>query len=91
VLPIISKVIFWMAALRLLSGSIEILAGLLILKMNAIDKALIINSSLALVGPIIFLTTTTIGLVGIAGKISLWKIFIILTGIAMILIGVRSK
>ncbi len=57
------KAIIGMASLRLLSGSLEIIVALLILKVNQVDKALIYNSGLALVGPMILLATTTMGMV----------------------------
>ncbi len=89
--PVIEKAILGMALLRILSGSIEISVALLILKYNNIEKALVLNSSLALVGPIILILTTTVGLMGIAEKISYIKIFWIFSGVAMILYGVRSN
>jgi hypothetical protein len=85
------KAVVGMALLRVLSGSIEILAALLILKANEVQKALIINSSLALVGPLIFIATTTIGLVSIAHKVSFAKLLWIITGIAFIFIGIKSR
>ncbi|KQL49163.1 hypothetical protein AN963_05165 [Brevibacillus choshinensis] len=84
------KAIVGMAALRILSGSIEILAALLILKVNEVEKALVINSGLAIVGPIVLITTTTIGLLGMSDRISYAKIAWILVGISCILIGVRK-
>ncbi|MTT32627.1 DUF2619 domain-containing protein [Terrilactibacillus sp. BCM23-1] len=85
------KAVLGMATLRFLSGSIEIIAAILMLKVNQIDKALVINSSLAIVGPLILIATTSIGLIGIADKISFIKILWIFTGIAFILYGVRSS
>ncbi|WP_318502673.1 YqhV family protein [Bacillus sp. T3] len=85
------KAILSMSLLRILSGSIEIMVALLFLKYNNIEKALVLNSSLALVGPIILILTTTIGLVGIAEKISFIKILWIFTGVAFILYGVKSS
>lgn len=90
-LSIVEKAIVGMTLLRMVSGSIEIFVAFLILKSNSIEKALVLNSSLALVGPIILILTTTIGLFGIAEKISLIKIFWIFSGVALILYGVRSN
>lgn len=84
------KAIIGMASLRLISGTIEVLAALWILRLNQVDKALIVNSGLALVGPIVLLTTTTIGLVGLAEKINVMKMLIIFAGVALIFIGVRK-
>ncbi|MGN7468802.1 YqhV family protein [Brevibacillus sp. SAFN-007a] len=84
------KAIMGMAALRMLSGSIEILAALFILKVNQVEKALLINSGLAIVGPVILISTTTIGLLGMSDRVSFAKIAWILLGISCILIGVRK-
>lgn len=87
----IEKAILGMALLRILSGSIEICAAILMLKLNSIEKALIVNSSLALVGPVILILTTTIGTLGIVEKISYMKMLWIFLGVSFILIGVKSQ
>ena len=87
---IIEKVVLGMALLRILSGSIELFAAILMIKFNSIEKALMINTSLALVGPIILILTTTIGLLGIVGNISFAKILWIFLGVGFIFIGVKS-
>lgn len=87
----INKVVLAMGMLRLFSGSIEIFAALLMLRLNQIDKALVVNSSLALVGPMILIATTTIGLVGISDKLSLGKFAWVVTGVACLLIGILKK
>jgi len=84
------KAILGMAFLRIFSGSLEILVALIILKLNNVEKALVINSSLALIGPLILITTTSIGLIGMADKISFTKIIWVFIGIAFILYGVKS-
>jgi hypothetical protein len=84
------KIVMVMAALRIFSGSIELFAAFLMLKFNSIEKALIVNSSLALVGPTILIITTAVGLSGIAEDVSFSKIFLIFLGITLILYGVKS-
>ncbi|WP_027417734.1 YqhV family protein [Aneurinibacillus terranovensis] len=86
----LEKAIIGMALLRLLSGSIEIVAALLIIRLNEVEKALLVNSALAIVGPIVLLTTTTIGLIGLADRISMWKIIWIFAGIACIFVGLKK-
>jgi putative exporter of polyketide antibiotics len=86
----LEKAIIGMASLRLLSGTLEILAALFIIKVNEVEKAMLINSSLALVGPPVLLLTTTIGLIGMADRISVAKILWIFIGVACIFIGVRK-
>ncbi|MCQ6279122.1 DUF2619 domain-containing protein [Bacillus sp. EB600] len=87
----IEKVVLAMGLLRILSGSIEISVAFLMLKLNSIEKALLLNSSLVLVGPIILILTTSIGLSGIAGEISYVKILLVFCGIGLILYAVLSK
>lgn len=87
---IIEKAVLGMASLRIISGTIEITAAILMLKFNSVEKALMVNSSLALIGPIILILTTTIGLLGIVEKISYIKIFLIFIGVSCILIGAKS-
>ncbi|WP_035297956.1 YqhV family protein [Brevibacillus thermoruber] len=84
------KAILGMAALRMMSGTLELLAALLILKVNQVEKALLINSSLAIVGPLVMLTTTTVGLIGMSDRISFAKIAWIFLGVVCIFIGVRK-
>jgi hypothetical protein len=88
---LLNKVVLTMGLLRLLSGSIELFAALLMLRLNQIDKALIVNSSLALVGPIILIATTTVGLVGLSDKLSYGKFVWVLAGVTCLLVGILKK
>ncbi|WP_068785162.1 YqhV family protein [Paenibacillus phocaensis] len=87
----LDKFVTSMAALRIFSGTIEILAALLMLKLGRVDKALAVNSALAFVGPTILLVTTSIGLAGIADKLSWGKMVWIGCGVACLLIGILKK
>lgn len=87
----INKVVLAMSTLRLMSGSIEILAALFMIRLNQIDKALVVNSSLALVGPVVLMVTTAIGLVGLADKLSPSRFLWVTTGVACLLIGILKK
>lgn len=87
----IEKTLLLMIILRLLSGSIEITAAMLMLKFNDLEKAFYINSLLALVGPFILIVTTTIGIVGLAEKIPLTKSICLVGGILLILFSLKSK
>ncbi|WP_437178076.1 YqhV family protein [Heyndrickxia coagulans] len=88
---LIEKYVLSMAALRLISGMIEISAAILMLKYNQVEKALVINSSLAIVGPVVLITTTAIGVIGISNKISFAKMLWILAGVGCILYGIKSN
>lgn len=87
----VDKFVVSMASLRMLSGSIEIIAAVLMLRFMQVEKALLINTGLAFVGPLILLTTTTIGLVGMADKLSMSKMLWILVGVSCIFFGILKK
>lgn len=87
----IDKFVLGMASLRVLSGSIEIIAAVLMLRYMQVEKALLINSGLALVGPMVLLLTTTIGLVGMADKLSASKMLWILAGVSCIFYAILKK
>ncbi|MEW6065969.1 hypothetical protein P378_12650 [Desulforamulus profundi] len=82
------KIVFAMAMLRCLSASIELTAALLMLKFGRVETALKINAVLAMVGPSIMVLVTILGLVGLAGKVSLSKLGIIFSGVLLIFYGI---
>ncbi len=75
--------------LRILSGSIEIFAALLIYRYNTLEHALKINALLASVGPLIFLGAMYLGLAGLSQKINFNKVVFIYIGAALIFWGLR--
>lgn len=85
------KYVSWMAVLRLLSGSAEITAAIIMLRLNQVDKALAVNSTLALVGPTVLILTTAIGLTGMAQQLSWGKLGWVGCGVAFLLIGILKK
>lgn len=86
-----NKIVLTMASLRMMSGSIEIIAAILMLRLATVEKALLVNSGLALVGPLVLLATTTIGLVGIAEKLSVGKMLWVIAGVSCLFIGILKK
>nr|WP_276352285.1 YqhV family protein [Cohnella sp. YIM B05605] len=80
-----------MAVLRMLSGSLELTAAIVMIRLNNVEKALIVNSMLALVGPLVLISTMAIGLVGLSDKLSPSKLIWVLAGVGCILIGVLRK
>ncbi|MBW5446786.1 DUF2619 domain-containing protein [Cohnella sp. CFH 77786] len=85
------KAAFGMAILRLLSGSIELTAAIVMIRLNNVEKALVVNSMLALVGPLVLISTTAIGLVGLSDKLSPAKFLWIMAGVGCLLIGILRK
>lgn len=78
-----------MALVRVMSSAIELTAAFLIYRSLQVEHAFRINALLGLVGPVIFLTVTALGLVGLADKISFIKAVSILLGVGLILAGTR--
>ena len=83
-------IVLSMAALRLISGSIEMIAAILMFYFGTIQRAVVINASLALVGPCVLILVTTLGLIGLSDELHLWRIFLVVAGVALILWAVRS-
>ncbi|HEU4965654.1 MAG TPA: YqhV family protein [Bacilli bacterium] len=83
-------ILYGMAGLRFLSGSIEIVAALLMLYFGTVQKAVMINAGLALVGPTVLIMVTTLGLLGLADKLEFWRMMVVMGGVALILWGVRG-
>ncbi|WP_353855272.1 YqhV family protein [Bacillus sp. Bos-x628] len=77
-----------MAGMRFLSATIELTAAILILITNDVRKAVVINSILAMIGPLIFIITMTIGIYQIAGQFSYAKLILIFLGVVFILVGI---
>lgn len=86
-----SKFLIGMVVLRLISGTIEIAAALIMFRLNSVEKALLVNSMLALVGPFVLITTTALGLAGITDKLSYSKLLWIIAGLTCLFIGIFKK
>lgn len=84
------RIVLGMALLRFISSSVEFSAALLMLYFNSVESALKINAALALVGPSVMLAVTSLGLLGLAGKLSFFSLLLIVCGVTLILLGVRS-
>ncbi|NLZ53920.1 MAG: YqhV family protein [Thermoanaerobacteraceae bacterium] len=80
-----------MAIMRFISSIIELAAALLFLKSKSVEKALRINATLGLIGPLIFMGVSLLGLAGISGKITFAKLIIILAGVMLVLIGTTAE
>ena len=84
------NVLAGMAGLRLLSGTIEICAALLMIYFGTVQKAVMINAGLAMVGPTVLILVTTLGLIGMADKLEFWRMLVVMGGVGLILWGVRG-
>jgi hypothetical protein len=86
---VVDKIVYGMAGLRLLSATIEFSAAMLMLKFGRVETAFKINALLALIGPTILITVTSLGLVGLAGKVSPGGMVLIILGVGMIFLGIN--
>lgn len=80
--------VLMMATLRLFSGSMEIVAALLMLYFNDAKKALFVNGLLAFVGPTVLILTMSIGIASVANEISMSKMLFLALGVGCIFIAV---
>lgn len=76
--------------LRILSGLLEITTAIFILRFQRVETALQLNALLGLVGPIIFLLVSALGIVAVAVKISPFKIVLIVLGVIFTLLGTKN-
>ncbi|MFZ7103686.1 MAG: YqhV family protein [Peptococcaceae bacterium] len=84
------KIVLGMGILRIISALIELSAALLMLYFNRVETAFKINACLALIGPLIMISVTSLGLIGLAGKISVRQIFFIFSGVGLIFYGLNK-
>lgn len=84
------KIVMAMAALRFLSATIEFSAALLMLYFGRVEIAFKINAVLALVGPAVLLAVTSLGLIGLAGKLSPVGLTCIMAGVGLIFLGLKN-
>ncbi|HLV10767.1 MAG TPA: YqhV family protein [Halanaerobiales bacterium] len=85
----LNRILLLMISLRLLSGLIEMTAAYLMYYFKNINTAIRINAALGLVGPLILILVTSLGLIGISNQINLKNIILIAVGVTMILFGTR--
>jgi len=78
-----------MAALRFLSALIEFAAAWYILRLFRVEDALRVNAALGLMGPGILILVTLVGLVGVAERLSVERITLIILAVILIFIAAR--
>lgn len=83
------KFVVGIRVVRLLSASIEVTAALWLLRMSDIPSMIRLNSVLGLVGPVIFITVSALGLAGTLGSIHWSKFLMILAGVVLVVLGTR--
>lgn len=76
-----------MALIRVISGLLEIVVAIIFLKLGKVESALRMNSFLGLVGPLVFIAVSALGIVAVAVKMSWLKLALICLGIVLVLVG----
>ncbi len=79
-----------MAALRFLSSAIECAAAVYILRLFRIEDALRVNAVLGMVGPTILILVTLIGLVGVADRLSVERIVLVVVAVVLVFLATRA-
>lgn len=79
-----------MAFLRLISGSLELLAAILMMRHRSVETALRINGVLGLVGPTILVLVNLFGIAGLATRVFPYRLALVAVGVLCILLGSRS-
>lgn len=85
-----SRSLIGMSLLRMISGCIEIGTALLFLHLKKVETALQLNAILGLVGPIIFIMVSALGLITISVKVSPAKVGLISLGVLLIILGSKK-
>jgi len=78
-----------MAAVRVISGIMEILAALIILRLGKVESALRINAFLGLIGTLVYVIVGVLGIFAIAVKLSPLKVIVLTLGILLVLAGTK--
>lgn len=79
-----------MATVRMISGLLEIGVALLFLKAGRVDAALRLNAFLGLIGPMVFIVVSALGITAIAVKLSWMKVILTMAGLLLVLLGTKS-
>jgi len=83
----IQNILMAMVFMRILSGLIELSAALLMHYFNNVSTAIRINAILGLIGPIILIIVTSLGLIEIREQINYFNLLLIFIGVSLILIA----
>ncbi|MFW5992362.1 MAG: DUF2619 domain-containing protein [Halanaerobiaceae bacterium] len=83
----INSILLFMVFMRIISGIIELGAALTMYYSNNIRTAVKINALLGMIGPLILMLVTFLGIIELKEELSPVNIVLILTGVSLILIA----
>lgn len=84
-----NRVLTIMILIRVFSSLIELSAAGLMYYFKSIETAVRINAVLGLLGPVILMTVSFIGLIGLSSQLSAKNLIIVATGVFLIILGTR--
>jgi len=79
-----------MVILRALSALVEVSAVLVMLRLSRIESLLRLNSVLGLIGPLIFLSVSALGLAGMVGRVNPGRFLLVAAGVLLVVLGTRA-
>lgn len=85
------KYVFLMACVRILSGCIELGAAVLMLYFDKLATAVRINSSLGLVGPLVFIAVSSIGVIGLSASLPPARLALVIAGVVLVVLGTAPR
>lgn len=84
------KMLWGIRLMRALSACVEVIAALLLLRMTDVRSMIRLNGLLGMVGPMIFIGVSALGLAASLGKVQPARLGLILLGVVLVLWGARS-
>lgn len=88
----VHRAVAGMALVRFLSAALEFSAAMLmLLRFRTPAEALRLNAVLGMVGPMIFLLVSLLGLAGLARELPASRLLLVMAGITLIVLGTSSR
>jgi hypothetical protein len=78
-----------MAVIRIISGLLEIATAIIFVKVGRVDSALRLNAFLGLIGPIVFILVSVLGIAAIAVKLSWVQLVLLSLGLVLVIVGTK--
>jgi len=85
----IPPAVWQMAALRLAFAVIMLIGAGAMLKFAKVETALRINALMGLIGPVVLLAVTLLGVADLASRVSPLKLALVLAGTVLVFLGTR--
>ncbi|MFZ5436778.1 MAG: DUF2619 domain-containing protein [Bacillota bacterium] len=78
-----------MVLMRMLSGTLEMLAAGVMYRLGDLRNAMALNALLGLVGPAVLFLTTIAGVTGLAQDIRPGRLILVIAGVVLVFLGTR--